>query len=230
MLLYVSFVPILWTLWFLGFWAVAIVSAGSGGSFQGAALTAMFTGLSGVVGYPAGGWLADWTLRAASGASRCWSASPRAGGADAGAGPLPAGRRARSGGAGGAAVHSGLFFNALQPVAHALVADLAAPAQRGAAFGTYNLIGEIGAVLSPTVSGTMRDAFGGWAPAVYLDAALVVGERGAGRVRARTAARAGDGMTQAGWRSRTVPPCGAGTPCGADRTLRRGQFFGKMVR
>jgi hypothetical protein len=34
-LLYISFIPILWTLWFLGFWAVSIVSVDSGGSFQG---------------------------------------------------------------------------------------------------------------------------------------------------------------------------------------------------
>ena len=65
---------------------------------------------------------------------------------------------------------SGLFFNALQPVAHAMVADLAAPAQRGAAFGTYNLIGEIGAVLSPDRLRHHARAFGGWAPAVYLEA------------------------------------------------------------
>ena len=45
----------------------SIVAQASGGSFQAAAMTAMFTGLSGVVGYPAGGWLADWTLRAGIG-------------------------------------------------------------------------------------------------------------------------------------------------------------------
>jgi MFS family permease len=69
---------------------------------------------------------------------------------------------------------AGLFFNALQPVTHALVADIAAPAQRGAAFGTFNLIAEIGAVLSPTVSGAMRDAYASWAPAVYLDGTLML--------------------------------------------------------
>ncbi len=66
-LLYVSFIPVLWTLWFLGFWAVSIVSAASHGSFQGAAVTAMFAGLSGVIGFPAGGWLTDRLHRAGIG-------------------------------------------------------------------------------------------------------------------------------------------------------------------
>ena len=65
------------------------------------------------------------------------------------------------------------FFNAMQPIAHAMVADIAAPEQHGAAFGMNNLIGEIGAVLSPAVSGALRDATGGWSAAVFVDAALI---------------------------------------------------------
>ncbi|MDA8250952.1 MAG: MFS transporter [Rhodospirillales bacterium] len=174
-LLYVSFVPILWTLWFLGFWAVSIVAGASGGSFRNAALTAMFTGLSGIAGYPAGGWLADWTLRSGLGRKPVLIGFTLAQAVLT----LLLGFYLQQGGHNPVVLAallfaSGLFFNALQPVAHALVADLAAPAQRGAAFGTYNLIGEIGAVLGPTVSGTLRDATGGWAAAVYLDGALVL--------------------------------------------------------
>ncbi|MCL6593112.1 MAG: MFS transporter, partial [Alicyclobacillus sp.] len=66
-----------------------------------------------------------------------------------------------------------LFFNALQPVSHAMVSELSEDNQRGAAFGLFNLISEIGAVLSPVVSGTLRDATGSWNAAVYLDAVLV---------------------------------------------------------
>jgi MFS family permease len=175
-LLYISFIPVLWTLWFFGFWAVSIVSGASGGSFQGAALTAMFTGLSGVIGYPAGGWLADLTRHAGIGRK------PVLIGFTALQALLTLALAAYLQGGGGDPIMlaallfvAGLFFNALQPVAHALVADIAAPAQRGAAFGTYNLIGEIGAVLSPTISGGMRDNFGGWAPAVYFDGALMLG-------------------------------------------------------
>lgn len=175
-LLYVSFIPVLWTLWLLGFWAVSIVSAASHGSFQGAALTAMFAGLSGVIGYPAGGWLTDRMRREGIGRkpvligltvlqavlTLALAAYLQRGGGD----PIVL-----------AALLfvAGLFFNALQPVTHALVADIAEPAQRGAAFGTFNLIAEIGAVLSPSVSGAMRDGFGSWAPAVYLDGALMLG-------------------------------------------------------
>ena len=69
------------------------------------------------------------------------------------------------------------FFNAMQPIAHAMVADIAPPEQHGAAFGMNNLIGEIGAVLSPAVSG---------APA-RRDRRL-----GGRRVRGRRADRDGD--------------------------------------
>jgi MFS-type transporter involved in bile tolerance (Atg22 family) len=68
-----------------------------------------------------------------------------------------------------------LFFNALQPISHALLADLAKPAVRGTAFGMSNLVGETGAVLSPAISGVLRDATGSWATAIYLDAAIILG-------------------------------------------------------
>jgi MFS transporter, ACS family, D-galactonate transporter len=35
------------------------------------------------------------------------------------------------------------------------------------------MIGEIGAVLSPAVSGALRDATGGWEAAVFVDAGLI---------------------------------------------------------
>lgn len=174
LLLYVSFIPILWNLWFIGFWAIAIVSASAGGSFTGAAATAMFTGLSGLVGYPLGGWIAD-------------RAVPRPGRkavlltATLALAVLTIALAAYLQSGGHSAVvlaallfSGGLFFNALQPVSHAMVASLAPPDRRGAAFGAYNLVGEIGAVLAPTVSGVLRDATGGWSAAVYVDGALIL--------------------------------------------------------
>jgi ACS family D-galactonate transporter-like MFS transporter len=65
------------------------------------------------------------------------------------------------------------FFNAMQPIAHAMIADIAEPRLLGSAFGMNNMIGEIGAVLSPAVSGALRDATGGWEAAVFLDAGLI---------------------------------------------------------
>jgi len=66
------------------------------------------------------------------------------------------------------------FFNAMQPMAHAMLADITAPEYRGSAFGMNNLVGEIGAVLAPAVAGTLRDATGNWTAAVYLDAGLIL--------------------------------------------------------
>jgi MFS transporter, ACS family, D-galactonate transporter len=65
------------------------------------------------------------------------------------------------------------FFNAMQPIAQAMLADITDEAHRGAAFGMNNLIGETGAVLSPAVSGTLFDATGSWQAAVFLDAGLI---------------------------------------------------------
>ncbi|MHB0705839.1 MFS transporter [Roseomonas mucosa] len=175
LLLYVAAIPILWNLWFFGFWAISIVSAGADGSFMKAALTAMFTGLSGLLGFPVGGWLADRTLR--SGIGR----KPVLVGFTVAQGLLTVGFGIyiQNGGQSlmvmaGLLFVAGLFFNALQPISHALTADLASPEHRGSAFGMWNLVGEIGAVLSPVVSGSLRDAYGEWAPAVYLDGGLIL--------------------------------------------------------
>jgi MFS transporter, ACS family, D-galactonate transporter len=53
-----------------------------------------------------------------------------------------------------------LSSRALQPVSQALAADVAEPSRHGSMFGMMNPIGEIGAVLSPAVSGVLRDATG----------------------------------------------------------------------
>ena len=175
-LLYVSFIPILWNLWFFGFWAISIVSEGSSSSsFTQAALTAMFTGLSGIIGFPVGGWIADQTLRSGFGRRLILLTFTLAQGILT----LVFAYYLQQGGNSMAVkaallFFAGLFFNALQPVSHAMVAELASPEQRGSAFGTYNLIGEIGAVLAPTLSGTLRDTYGSWVPAVYLDGALIL--------------------------------------------------------
>jgi MFS family permease len=167
---------VLWNLWFLGFWAVSIVAAGAGGSFSRAAATAMFTGLSGLIGFPVGGWLADRRARRGQGRRRVLLQFTLAQGLLT----LVLAMYLQAGGQSAVVMaallfFAGLFFSALQPVSQAMVADLAAPAVRGSALGVYNLIGEIGAVLSPTISGTLRDIWGSWAPAVYLDAALIFG-------------------------------------------------------
>jgi nitrate/nitrite transporter NarK len=44
----------------------------------------------------------------------------------------------------------------------------------GAVFGMMNLIGEMGAVLSPAISGVLRNATGQWTTAVFLDGGLML--------------------------------------------------------
>ena len=176
MLIYVSFIAILWNLWFFGFWSVSIVAGAADSSFLEAALIATFNAGAGILGFPAGGWLSDWAVR------RGWGRKPMLLGFTATQAVLTILFAAYIATAetpslwvmGILLFTASLFFNALQPVSQALAADIAEPSQRGSMFGMMNLIGEIGAVLSPAVSGVLRDATGNWEAAVWLDAGLIL--------------------------------------------------------
>jgi MFS family permease len=176
LLLYIAAIAILWNLWFFGFWSVSIISqAASQKSFLYAALVAAFNGGAGILGFPAGGWLADYAKR------RGWGRK----------GMLVSftlitslltvafGLYIINGGQALFAMgilifFQALFFNALQPVSQALTADIVTnPALLGAAFGMWNLFGEMGAVLSPAISGVLRGATGDWNAAVMLDASIL---------------------------------------------------------
>jgi MFS family permease len=175
-LVYIAYIAILWNLWFFSFWSVQIVKEAAESSLVAAALTAAFNAGAGILGFPAGGWLADWAVR--TGRSRkvlalvCtavysvlvlvfgWSI---AGGGTPSLGLL-----------GLLLFTSGLFFNALQPIVQGMTGDMVPAAERGAAFGMLNLISEIGAVASPVVSGVLRDATGSWAPGVYVAAGIMI--------------------------------------------------------
>ena len=176
-LIYISAIAILWNLWFFGFWSVSIVSDAAGGaSFLRAALTAVFFGLAGILGFPAGGWLADYAKREG------WGRKPMLVSFTLIQGllTLAFGFYISNGGKSllvlGALIFvASLFFNALQPMSQALTADLVpGVAYLGAAFDLWNLIGEMGAVLSPAISGVLRDATGTWNTAVFLDAGIIL--------------------------------------------------------
>ena len=176
MIMNVSAIAILWNLWFFSFWSVSIVSDATKGGFLKSALTAAFFGVAGIIGYPAGGWLADRAKRAGRGRKQLLVAFTLI------QGLLTLGFGFYLSGGGNSVWALGLllfvaslFFNALQPMSHALVADLVPKAALlGAAFGMFNLIGEMGAVLSPALSGVMRDSSGSWSSAVLLDAAIIL--------------------------------------------------------
>jgi MFS family permease len=175
-LVYVAYIAILWNLWFFSFWSVQIVKESAQSSLLAAALTAAFNAGAGILGFPAGGWLADWAVR--TGRSRktlalvCtavysvlvlifgWSVS--------------GGEKPSLALLGLLLFTSGLFFNALQPIVQGMTGDMVPVSERGSAFGMLNLISEIGAVASPVVSGVLRDATGSWSAGVYVAAGIMI--------------------------------------------------------
>jgi MFS family permease len=175
-LVYVAYIAILWNLWFFSFWSVQIVKEAAQSSLVAAALTAAFNAGAGILGFPAGGWLADWAVRTGWGRKRLalictavysvlvlifgWS--------------IAGGEAPSLGLLGLLLFTSGVFFNALQPIVQGMTGDMVPAGERGSAFGMLNLISEIGAVLSPVVSGILRDATGSWAPGVYVAAGIMI--------------------------------------------------------
>jgi len=175
-LVYLAYIAILWNLWFFSFWSVQIVKEAAQSSLLAAALTAAFNAGAGILGFPAGGWLADRAVR--TGGSRktlalvCtgvysvlvlifgWSVS--------------GGEKPSLALLGLLLFTSGLFFNALQPIVQGMTGDMVPASERGSAFGMLNLVSEIGAVLSPVVSGILRDATGSWAPGVFVAAGIMI--------------------------------------------------------
>lgn len=176
MLIYVANIAILWNLWFFSFWSVSIVVGAAHSSFMAAALTAGFNAGAGIIGFPAGGWLSDYTARRGWTRKRVMLACTGIQGVltVAFALYLSVAGKPSLWVMGLLLFSASLFFNALQPVGHAWTAEIAAPELRGSAFGMQNLIGEMGAVLSPAIGGVLRDSTGGWNSAVWLDAAIVV--------------------------------------------------------
>jgi MFS family permease len=174
-LIYIAYIAILWNLWFFSFWSVQIVKESAQSSLLAAALTAAFNaGAASSASPPAAGWP---TRRCAP--AQPQDARPRLHGRVLG--PRadlrvehPGRRQAVAGPARAPAVHSGLFFNALQPIVQGMTGDMVPASERGSAFGMLNLISEIGAVASPVVSGILRDATGSWSTGVYVAAGIMI--------------------------------------------------------
>src|SRR3954447_19367883 len=175
-LVYIAYIAILWNLWFFSFWSVQIVKEAAHSSLLAAALTAAFNAGAGIIGFPAGGWLADWAVR--TGRSRktlalvCTAVYSVLG--------ILFAMSIQGGGKPSLALlglllfSSGLFFNALQPIVQGMTGDMVPAHERGAAFGMLNLISEIGAVASPVVSGILHDATGSWSSGVYVAAGIMI--------------------------------------------------------
>jgi ACS family D-galactonate transporter-like MFS transporter len=173
-LINLAFIAVLWNLWFFSFWSVSIVADAAHSSFGRSALIAAFNAGAGILGFPAGGWLADRAVKSGLGRKPLVVAFTAlqcvltvAFGIAVASGSPSVWLLA------GLLFAASTFFNAMQPIAQAMLADIAPTALHGSAFGMNNLIGEIGAVLSPAVSGTLRDATGSWNAAIFLDAGLI---------------------------------------------------------
>jgi len=173
-LMYVSAIPILYMLWFFGSWILLVISDASKTGIVNAAFYAGLFGIANAIGYPLGGKISDMLL--ARGISRkiqyfwiCLLAMLLTfvlaiylfkGGQD----PLVL----------GAIMFAiGVPFAAMQTVHMTLTSDLAPPHLMGQAFGMWNLVAEIGAILSPVISGTLRDLTGNWVYAVAVAGALL---------------------------------------------------------
>jgi MFS transporter, ACS family, D-galactonate transporter len=177
-LIYIAYIAILWNLWFFSFWSVQIVKEAADSSLLAAALTAAFNAGAGILGFPVGGWLADRAVR--SGRPRKTLALICTGVYSvlvlifgytiSGSGDqLPSLALL-----GLLLFSSGVFFNALQPIVQGMTGDMVPASERGSAFGMLNLVSEIGAVLSPVVSGILRDATGSWSTGVYVAAGIMI--------------------------------------------------------
>jgi MFS family permease len=173
-MIYLYNIPQLWHLWFYGFWATAIVKDFGGGALLTAALVASFNAVAGIIGYPLGGKISDKLANRPNGRRNVlavltalltvsifiFAAYMIFGNHNPVIESI-------------ILFISGLFFFATGPVSHALTADLAPSENRGTAFGVMNLIAEVGAVLSPVVSGVIRDSTGSWGTPLLLDGVLM---------------------------------------------------------
>jgi len=174
LLIYVSYIAVLWHLWFYGFWGGAVIKDFGGGTLASALLVISFNAIAGVIGFPLGGKISDMVAHKTNGRRNVLIAMEAL---------LTvfifvfalyvmSGRKdmvVQS----AILFVSGLIFFALQAVAHALTSEIAPVHLRGAAFGMLNLVSEIGAVLSPVISGAIRDSTGSWGTPLILDGVLM---------------------------------------------------------
>ncbi len=171
-IMYVSAVPILFTLWFFGFWALLVVSESSNLGLSWAAVYAGLFGLASALGYPLGGVLCD-RLPSLTGRKRLYSLTCLAV-AGLVASMVLAIRAEDLIPLGVLLFLTGVAFSSMQTVHMTLTSDLSPSDLRGQSFGMWNLVAEFGALLSPVVCGFLRDATGSWDSAILLTAAMLV--------------------------------------------------------
>ncbi len=166
--MYISAIPILYTLWFFGFWMVLLFSDASKIGLTSAALYAGVFGIANAIGYPLGGKISDMAVLRGIQRRKTYIIMA----CIASLMTFLLGYYIMAGGSDLAMLAMlsfavGLPFAAMQTVHMALTADLSPPALRAQAFGMWNLVAEIGAILSPVITGILRDLTGSWTAAVF---------------------------------------------------------------
>jgi len=175
LLMYISAVPILYTLWFFGFWSLLVVSEASDIGLSGAAIYAGLFGVANAIGYPLGGKICDLTV--ARGKGRKWIYVGLCSMVAALVLSLAVYLYLGENDVlvlGIIMFGIGVPFAAMQTVHMTLTSDLAPQEMMGQAFGMWNLVAEIGAVLSPVIAGTLRDLTGDWTLSAVVTGLLLL--------------------------------------------------------
>jgi MFS family permease len=174
-LVYWGALPTLWSLWFYSFWGVKVIGDAAKSGINKSAVTAAIFGVAALVGLPLMGWFGDWCARKGYGRKVALMVAMALHTACI----FGLGIYLMVGGQsllmlGLLVFGAGTFLFGIWSVSFALTTTFAPPALMASAFGVWNLIAEIGAILSPVVSGVMRDASGSWVSPIFLDGALMV--------------------------------------------------------
>ncbi|MHC1680874.1 MAG: MFS transporter [Methanomassiliicoccales archaeon] len=172
LLMYISAIPILFTLWFFGFWVLLVVSESSDLGLSGAAMYAGLFGLANAIGYPLGGMVCD-RIAGIAGRKRLYALACLTVAALV-AFMVPSVQAKDLTALAILLFLTGVAFAAMQTVHMTLTADLSPPDQMGQSFGMWNLVAEFGALLSPVICGFLRDATGGWNAAIVLTSGLLL--------------------------------------------------------
>ena len=67
LLIYVSYIAVLWHLWFYGFWGGAVIKDFGGGTLTSALLVISFNAIAGVISFPLGGKISDMVAHKTNG-------------------------------------------------------------------------------------------------------------------------------------------------------------------
>ncbi|MCE5297057.1 MAG: MFS transporter [Euryarchaeota archaeon] len=174
-LMYISAIPILYTLWFFGYWAMLVVSESTEMGLTGSAMYAGLFGIASIIGYPLGGRMYDRALEKGRGRKvpylvLCGSVAILV---------LIMAWIISSGeidvlGLAAVLFAIGVLFSAMQTVHMTITSDLAPKGMMGQAFGMWNLVAEMGALMSPVLSGALRDWTGSWFAPTLLTSALLL--------------------------------------------------------